>query len=85
MRNSVAYTHQTMKELFRRVTIDAQRHKADDPSAYIVSTLAACLNVVFLALAEKSEMTEMDMVRDKIERVVNISSTLTEDTQSESE
>lgn len=73
MNNAALYTDQTMKELFLRVVRDGKERNPEDPAAYALSVIAACLSIVFVNLAERCEQQEMDEIRERLERVVNIS------------
>ena len=73
MKNSASYTDQTMKELFLRVVRDGKERNPEDPAAYALSVMTACLSIVFVNLAERCQLEEMEEIRERLERVVNIS------------
>lgn len=73
MENAAGYTDQTTRELFLRIIEDGKKYNEEDPAAYAVSVLAACFNIVFVNLAERCQPKEIEEIRERLERVVNIS------------
>lgn len=73
MEHAANYTDQTTRQLLLKIVEDGKKYNPEDPAAYALSVLAACFNITFANLAERCQNEEIEEIRQRLERVVNIS------------
>jgi len=70
--------YQVMNQLFTETISDGKKVHPENPAAYSLSVVSACLAVCLRHCIMKSSQDEMDMIYKKMEDLVNISKNMEE-------
>ena len=70
------FAHGTMTEMMRRLYEDGQRLYPDNPAAYALSVIAACLAQTILFLGKRANIDELYVLQRVYEDLINKSDDL---------
>ena len=68
--------YQVMNQLFTETISDGKSIHPENPAAYALSVISACLAVCLRHCVLKSNQDEIDMIFKKMEDLINVSKTM---------